>query len=131
MSITFTSPFILPRPHRDPITTIQDSLSVCALAISRPLQTSLIVLMRDAQLRGVGLVSLHGAILDDNVHDVIAACSATLDAESLVIVESRDHPRCDSTDGLRRARVACDRAGLELSEVVVVERGSIRLRDDQ
>ena len=87
MSITFTAPFILPRPHRDPITTIQDSLSVCALAVSRPLRTSLIVLMRDAQQRGVGLVSLLGATLDDHVHDVIAACSATLDVESIVVVE--------------------------------------------
>ena len=130
MSITFAAPFILPRPHRDPITTLQDSLSVCALAISRPLETSLIVLMRDAQQRGVGLVSLHGATLDDDVHDVIAACSATLDVESLVVVEVKDHPSCDSGDGLRRARTACDRAGLVLCEVVVVERGSIRLRED-
>ncbi len=131
MSITFTAPFILPRPHRDPITTIQDSLSVCALAVSRPLRTSLIVLMRDAQRRGVGLVSLLGATLDDHVHDVIAACSATLDVESLVVVESREHPGRDSVDGLDRARVACERAGLELCEVVILERGSIRLRDDQ
>ncbi|MEY2940168.1 MAG: hypothetical protein RIS58_1155 [Actinomycetota bacterium] len=130
MSITFAAPFILPRPHRDPITTLQDSLSVCALAISRPLKTSLIVLMRDAQRRGVGLVSLHGATLDDHVHDVIATCSATLDVESLVVVEVKEHPSRDAVDGLRRARTACDRAGLLLCEVVVVERGSIRLRED-
>ena len=130
MSITFAAPFILPRPHRDPITTLQDSLSVCALAISRPLKTSLIVLMRDTQRRGVGLVSLHGATLDDHVHDVIAACSATLDVESLVVVEVKEHPSRDAVDGLRRARMACDRAGLLLCEVVVVERGSIRLRED-
>ncbi|MEY3258712.1 MAG: hypothetical protein RI954_738, partial [Actinomycetota bacterium] len=32
VSITFVSPFVLPRPHRDPITTLQNALSVCALA---------------------------------------------------------------------------------------------------
>jgi hypothetical protein len=64
------------------------------------------------------------------VHDVIAACSATRDVESLVVVEVKEHPSCDSVDCLRGARIACDRAGLLLCEVVVVERGSIRLRED-
>ena len=129
MSITFVSPFILPRPHRDPITTLQDALSVCALAIARPLSPSLIVLMCDAQRRGVGLVSLTSARLGDHVHDMIAACSATLDVESLVVVECREEKTDDSPDEVRRARLACERAGLVLRDVVVVEPGSIRLRE--
>ena len=67
MSFTFVSPIILPRPHRDPIVTLQDALTVCALAITRPLETSLVVMMCDAQRRGVGLVSLTGARLRDKI----------------------------------------------------------------
>lgn len=129
MSFTFVSPIILPRPHRDPIVTLQDALTVCALAITRPLETSLIVMMCDAQRRGVGLVSLTGARLRDNVHEMIAACSATLDVESLVVVECRSECEVDFPEDVRRARIVCERAGLVLSDVVVVERGSIRVRE--
>ena len=131
MSITFSAPFVLPRPHRDPIVTLQDALSVCALAITRPLATALIIVMCDAQRRGVGLTSLDGARLGDHVHEMIAACSATLNVESLVVVECRASPIPDQPGELRRARLACNRAGLTLREVVVVERGSVRVREDQ
>lgn len=99
---------------------------MCALALTRPLTDELIVLMCDAQRRGVGLTSLADARLADHVHDLIAACSATLDVESLVVVECRALARPDSPDVLFDARLACTRAGLELRDVVVVERGSIR-----
>ena len=131
MSITFSAPFVLPRPHRDPITSLQDALSVCALAITRPLTTALIVVMCDAQRRGVGLTSLDGARLGDHVHEMIAACSAMLDVESLIVAECRSHPMPDRIGELRHARLACERAGLTLREVVVIERGSIRVREDQ
>jgi len=70
------------------------------------------------------------ARLDDHVHDMIAACSATLDVESLVVVECRDEKTDDLPDEVRRARLACERAGLVLRDVVVVEPGSIRLREN-
>lgn len=104
---------------------------MCALAITRPLSTALIVVMCDAQRRGIGLASLDGAQLGDHVHELIAACSATLDVESLIVVECRSHPMPDHDGELRHARLACERAGLTLREVVVVERGSIRVREDQ
>lgn len=128
MSLEILPPIIVARPHRDPITTTQDALSVCALAMRRPLTDSLIVLLLDAQRRGVGLLSVSGARLDEHVHEVIAASSTTLDVESIVVVECRGEPRPD--EDLVRARQLCDRAGLALDEVIVVESGSIRRRRD-
>lgn len=127
MSLEILPPIIVARPHRDPITTTQDALSVCALAMRRPLTDSLIVLLLDAQRRGVGLLSVSGARFDEHVHEVIAASSTTLDVESIVVVECRVVPRVDGD--VARARLACERAGLFLDEVLVVEPGSIRRRD--
>ncbi len=124
MSLEILPPIIVARPHRDPITTTQDALSVCALAMRRPLTDSLIVLLLDAQRRGVGLVSVSDARFDEHVHEVIAASSTTLDVESIIVVECRGEPRRDND--LLRTRRACDRAGLVLDDVIVVEPGSIR-----
>jgi len=92
----------------------------------RPLTDALIVLLLDAQRRGVGLFSVSDAQLDEHVHEVIAASSTTLDVESIVVVECRGIPRLDGD--LVRATLACDRAGLRLDDVIVVEPGSIRSR---
>lgn len=126
MPLEILPPIIVPRPHRDPITTAQDALSVCALAMRRPLTDALIVLLLDAQRRGVGLFSVSDAQLDEHIHEVIAASSTTLDVESIVVVECRGIPRLDGD--LVRATLACDRAGLHLDDVIVVEPGSIRSR---
>ena len=127
MQLEILPPIIVARPHRDPITTSQDALSVCALAMRRPLTDALIVLLLDAQRRGVGLFSVSDARLDEHVHEVIASSSTTLDVESIVVVECRVVPRVDGDAA--RARLACEQAGLFLDEVLVVEPGSIRRWD--
>lgn len=133
----FHSPFNaslvdVPRPHLDPVSTLQEALAVVALAARHPLGSESVLLQLDRQWRGVALSRIAhppsvaiGDACRALAHDVVARCTDTVDTVHAFIVTFRPDPPMapDDIESLVHLRSTLDAAGYILIDWVVAGRG--------
>lgn len=133
----FCSPFNstlvdVPRPHLDPIATLQEALAVVALTARHPLISESVLLHLDRNWCGVALSRVahprtiifrdfHRAL----AHEVVARCAATTDTTRAFIVTFRPgSPMAPGdVDALLHIEAALGSAGYSLADWVVTGRG--------
>lgn len=128
MLFTLTPIVDVPQAQLDPITTIQEKLSVFALAVSRPLRHETIALCFDHQQRGVGLFTFDSTRKLIEIIDRIIGAAINIDsATTIALLTSRGggyRNRDDKSQFFMSAN-RCQDAGLGLSEWLLIANGEL------
>ena len=116
----------VPRPYIDPIYSLVEALGVACLALRRPVVNSTITLVLDKQRRGIHLFP-STSLTQSTIHHIIGHVSAVPNASGVVIISTRTVAPISPHDStlLIHATVACQSAGIELVDWVIVGSGGL------
>jgi len=116
-------PIDVPRPHRDPITSATQALSVFSLALTRPFRPETLILMMNHEHRGVGLFAVNsGDDLRTLIDHIVGRCATEDTTRAIAIASVRSQWLTHFQCGIEWAtsREICQRAGVQLVDWFVV-----------